>query len=92
MLTDDMTRLCGEIVSLRKRRGELLDSLERESKARRASVSGMCEQFANARAEMGRSTKSDRLSFLRNLQHTVQMQQRAMQSDLAGVRRAWAGA
>ncbi len=92
MLTDDMTRLCGEIVALRKRRGELLNDLEHESKARRVSVSGMCEQFGNARAEMGRSTKNDRVCFLRDLQHQVHAQQHAVQSDLAGVRRVWAGA
>ena len=92
MLTDEMTRLCGEIVALRTRRGELLNSLDRDSKARRASVSDLCGQFTSARAGMARRTKDDRLCFLRNLRHAVHTQQRAIRSDLAGARRAWAGA
>jgi len=91
MLTGEMTRLCAEIVSERRCREELMDALERESRARSASVSSMCAQFADARAAMGRNTKSDRETFMHNLRNTVHTQQQAIQSDLAGVRRAWAG-
>ena len=91
MLTDDMTRLCAEIVAMRKCRGELLDALERGSKDRRQCVSSLCEQFAGARAGMARRTKKDRQAFLHHLRRTVNSVRSEMRSDLAGVRRAWSG-
>jgi len=91
MLTEEMTRLCGEIVAMRTRRGELLKTLECESRDRRESVSDLCGQFSKARAGMARRMHHDRMSFLRNLRHGVNAQRREMRSDLAGVRRAWAG-
>lgn len=91
MLTDDMTRLCAEIVAMRKGRGELLSELERGSRDRRQLVSGLCDQFGSARAGMAKRTKSDRQALLRNLRRTVHSARREMRSDLAGVRRAWTG-
>lgn len=91
MLTEDMTRLCEEIVTLRTRRGELREALQRDSNDRRESVSGLCQQFADDRAEMARRAKSERRSFLRHLRHQVHAVRREMRSDLAGVRKAWVG-
>ena len=91
MLTEEMTRLCGEIVAMRTHRGELLKTLARESRDRSAAVADLCGQFHKARAGMARRTHHERASFLRNLRHGVHAQQREMRSDLAGVRRAWAG-
>jgi len=91
MLTDDMTRLCGEILALRHNRDDLMNHLARESRDRSQSVAGLCGQFASMRAAMAQRTKSERLLFLQNLKTTVAAGQRAVQSDLAGVRRAWAG-
>jgi hypothetical protein len=91
MLTEEMTRLCGEIVALRAGRGELLKALECESRDRRESVSELCRQFHKARAGMARRMQHDRMSFLRNLRHGVNAQRQELRSDLAGVRRAWAG-
>ena len=91
MLTDDMTKLCGEILALRRNRGDLINHLARESRDRSQSVAGLCGQFAGMRAAMARRTKSERLSFLHNLKRTVAAERRALQSDLAGVRRVWAG-
>ena len=92
MLTEEMTRLCGEIVAMRTRRGELLKTLESDSQERRESVSDLCRQFHKARAGMARRTHHDRVSFLRHLKHGVHAQRRELRSDLAGVRKAWAGA
>jgi hypothetical protein len=91
MLTDDMKHLCGEILALRNNRDDLMNHLARESRDRSKAVAGLCGQFASMRAAMGRRTKSERMSFLNNLKRTVAAQQRAVQSDLAGVRRIWAG-
>ena len=91
MLTDDMTKLCGEILALRHNRDDLMNHLARESRDRSKSVAGLCGQFASTRAAMARRTKSERLSFLHNLKRTIAAERRAVQSDLAGVRRVWAG-
>jgi hypothetical protein len=91
MMTEEMTRLCGEIVALRTDRGELLKTLECESQDRRESVADLCAQFHKTRAGMARRTQHDRMSFLRHLRHGVNAQRREMRSDLARVRRAWAG-
>lgn len=91
MLTDDMTRLCGEIVALRNNRDDLMNHLAHESRDRGKAVAGLCAQFASTRAAMARRTKNERNSFLHNLKRVVAAERRAVQSDLTGVRRAWAG-
>ena len=91
MLTEEMTNLCGEIVAMRTRRGELLKALESESNERRESVADLCKHFHKARVGMGKRMHHDRMSFLRNLRHAVNVQRRELRSDLAGVRKAWAG-
>jgi hypothetical protein len=91
MLTEEMTRLCGEIVALRTHRGELLKTLGCETRDRSAAVADLCRQFHKARAGMARRMHHERASFLRNLRQGVNAQRREMSSDLAGVRRAWAG-
>ena len=91
MLTEEMTNLCGEIVAMRTRRGALLKALESESNERREAVSDLCKQFHKARMGMARRTHHERVSFLRHLRHGVNVQRRELRSDLAGVRKAWAG-
>jgi hypothetical protein len=91
MLTDDMTRLCGEILALRNNRDDLMNHLARESRDRSQSVAELCGQLASMRAAMARRTKGERISFLHNLNRTVASARSAVQSDLAGVRRVWAG-
>jgi hypothetical protein len=85
MMTDDITRLCGEIVALREARGAMMRGLVREHKDRSQSVFQFRAHTHSARAEMAKRTKTERLAFLRNWQ-------RELQRDLAGARRAWAGA
>jgi hypothetical protein len=83
-LTDDMTRLCGEIQMLRGMRGALIDELEHKTRERRAAVSQMQASFANAHAEMAKRAKANRLAVVSSLRQ-------ATSSDLAGARRAWSG-
>ena len=92
MMTDDITRLCGEIVALREARGAMMRGLAREHKDRSQSVFQFCAHTHSARAEMAKRTKTERLAFLRNLKRAANAQRREMQKDLAGARRAWAGA
>ncbi len=91
MLTDDMTRLCGEIVAMRTRRGALMDELVGDNKDRKRSVFQFCAHTSSARAEMARRTKTERLTFLHGLRRAVNAKRREMRTDLAGARRAWAG-
>lgn len=90
-LTDDITRLCGEIQMLRRTRGALIDELEHKTTARRAAVSQMQASFANTHAKMAKRAKADRLTFVSNLKQTVGGQRRGTGSDLVGARRAWSG-
>jgi hypothetical protein len=91
MLTDDMTRLCGEIVSMRRMRGSLMGQLHNEAADRKQAVAEMCSHLGEARLAMAQRTKNERVTFMNNLRRTVGAQCREMRNDLAGARRAWAG-
>ena len=91
MIADDMTRLCGEIVSMRSRRGQLLEELAAGSNDLRRSMSDLCRHFDSDRATMARETRADRGAFLHTLRNHVNQHLRETRSDLTGVRRTWAG-
>jgi hypothetical protein len=91
MLTDDVNRLCGEILTMRKVRCQLRSSLADGSRERQKSVQSFCAEIGEARVEQARKSKKDRLNFLHSLARTVNAQRREMRMDLAGARRAWAG-
>ena len=90
-LTEDMTRVCGEIRAMRASRQALRDELAEGAKERRVDVIQTCTSFAEARARMAKQTKEARGAFWRNLKRTVAGQQRELRADIAGARRAWAG-
>jgi len=91
MLTEDMKDLCEKILELRKERGDLMNHLAQETQDRSEAVAGLCKQFAHRRVTKARRAKHERLTFLHHLKRTVSAERRAVQSDLAGVRKAWAG-
>jgi len=91
MLTEDMTRLCDEILAMRKMRGNMMNELQHGALGLKHSVTKLCAHFGRVRATMAKRTKHERLTFLHNLQHSVGSQRREMRDDLAGARRAWAG-
>ena len=91
MLTEDMTRLCDEIVAMRKMRGNMMTDLQHGAKGLKHTVTKLCAHFGRVRATMAKRTKHERLVFLNNLKSTVGAQRREMRNDLAGARRAWAG-
>lgn len=90
-LTDDMTRLCGEIQMMRRMRGALMNELEHKTRERRTAVSQMQANFANEHAEMAKRAKANRLAFVSSLRQTGAGQRQTTSSDLAGAHRAWSG-
>lgn len=90
-LTDDMTRLCGEIEMMRRIRAALLGQLEDATRERRNAVSAMRADFAHTRAEMARTAKASRLTFVSGLKQAVAGQQHGLKKDVCGARRAWSG-
>ncbi|MGB9104794.1 MAG: hypothetical protein WCC59_08550 [Terriglobales bacterium] len=88
-LTEDMTRLCEEIQTLRANREGLKKELAETSKARQVEVVKSCAAFADALARKARLAHDNRISFLGHLKHRVSEQAREMQDDLTMVRRVW---
>jgi hypothetical protein len=91
MLTDDMTRLCDEIVTMRKARSNMMSELQHGAKGLKHSVTKLCAHFGRVRVTMAKRTKNERLAFFNNLKRSVGAERRDMRNDLAGARRAWAG-
>jgi cell division septum initiation protein DivIVA len=88
-LTEDMTRLCEEIQTLRANREGLKKELAEATKARQVEVVKSCAAFADALARKAGLAHDNRMSFLGHLKHHVSEQAREMQDDLAMVRRVW---
>ncbi len=83
-LTEDMTRLCGEIVALRGARQGFVKDLTR-------NVARMQTTFRRARQEMARKTRAERRAAINHLKKTVAGLRQEFAADLQGARRAWAG-
>ena len=84
MLTNDMTRLSGEIRGLRGQRAALISDLQNGARELKKNVTDLRAHFHRARTTMAKRTRNERLT-------TVNNRRRDMRNDLAGVRRAWAG-
>jgi predicted phage tail protein len=91
MLTDDMTRLCREIVALRGMRAGAMNALQNEAEERKQAVAGLCSQMRDDREAMASRTKKERITFLKGVRRSVNAQRREMRNDLAGASKAWAG-
>ena len=91
VFTEHMTRLCAEIVGMKRGRQAFEKSLVQEGQTRERTVREMCADFTNARHAMGRETRRERLAFLTAVRRAVQAQRHAMQADLSRARRAWEG-
>ena len=83
-LTDEMTRLCGEIVAIRGARKSFVKDLTQNTAA-------MIGNFRRSRKEMARKTGAERRAAVAHLKKTVAGLRHAFASDLEGARRAWAG-
>jgi len=82
ILTGDMTRLCDEISALRGAREAFIKDLARGAKEMQAG-------FRNARREMARKTKAERLAFVSGLKKKVSGMRKEFAADIAGARQAW---
>lgn len=91
-MTDDMSRLHGEISSLRRARGTFLKDLEKERCSRRLAVSEMQANFAFARTARARRMRADLSGFIGGLKSGINARRRELSTDRAGARRAWCGA
>jgi hypothetical protein len=91
MLTNDMKRLCREIVTLRGMRASAMTELQQETKSREMAVKHLCSHFGHVRTKMAKQAKQVRMAFLDNLKTSVDALRKNMTDDLAGARKAWAG-
>ena len=90
-LSEDMTRLCGEIQTLRGSRRASRKELVNGNRDRQKDVAEMCGDFSGTQTRMAERMRAGRLAFLKKLKQTVSGQQREMRADIAAARRAWAG-
>lgn len=70
-LTDDMTRLRGEIDALRGARGALMQEMARGTRDLANTVSAMRADFATAHTAMAKKTRKQRGVFLSSMMHEV---------------------
>ena len=91
MLTEDMTRLCNEIVTMRKARGSMMSGLRHDAKGLKQTVKKLCAHLGRTRTSMAKRTKNERTAFLNDLKRSVGAQLRDTRNDLAGARRVCAG-
>jgi hypothetical protein len=98
-LSNDMTRLCGEIAALRDRRGSLMSHLAETRAEMQAAVRQMVDGFGEARSGMSKQTKAELGEFVgrvkeavTELRQTVSRMQEEFREDLTGAHRAWHGA
>jgi chemotaxis regulatin CheY-phosphate phosphatase CheZ len=88
-LTDDMTRLRGEVDALRGDRGALLQELGRGARELTTTVSAMQASFAAAHTAMARKTARERVSYVSKIEKQVGRMRKENAADLKGARRAW---
>jgi len=88
-LTQDMSRLCEEIQTLRAERHELNKRLSERTKARQREVLETCAAFAGARNWKAESAHTARHNFVDHLKQTVAGAGKSLRDDLAGARRVW---
>ncbi|MGA2541789.1 MAG: hypothetical protein ABSG78_09580 [Verrucomicrobiota bacterium] len=98
-LSNDMTRLCGQIAAWRSIRADLMSNLAETRAQTQAAVSQMLAGFGEARSEMAQQTKVELGGFVgrvkeavTGLRQTVAQLQDDFREDLAGAHRAWHGA
>lgn len=90
-LTDDITRLCGEIHALRNGREALMKDLAEKTLNLKEAVSTMRTGFYTTHAEMAKKTKRERKAFISGLRETVAGLRHEVANDLTGARRVFFG-
>ena len=82
--TEEMTRLCGEIVATRRARQGFVKDLNHD-------VAAMKANLHREHMEMARKTKAERRAATNHLRKTVGAMRHAFAADLEGARQAWSG-
>ena len=90
-LTNDMTRLRGEVDALRSDREALMQELARGAKNLASSVSAMQADFAAAHATMARKTGKARAAYVAKITRQVGRMRKENAADLAGASQVWFG-
>ena len=90
-LTDDMTRLRGEVDALRSARGALMNDLTRGARDLTTAVSAMRADFAAAHATMARKTGKARATYVAKIKRQVGRMRKENAADLAGASQVWFG-
>lgn len=91
-LTDDMTRLAGEVRTGHADRARMMSELKQATVEMRRAVAMMHAGFRSARAEMARMQRRMLHGFVSGLRSTVGRMRKECADDLASARRAWVGA
>ena len=98
-LTNDMTRLCGEIAAMRGSRADLMSNLAQTRAEMQGAVTRMLAGFGDVRSEIAQQTKADLSGFVvrvkeavTELRQKVAKLQDEFRDDVAGAHRAWHGA
>jgi hypothetical protein len=90
-LTEDMTRLVGEIHAARDGRGRLMRDLKHATVEMKNAVAGMQARSRAAHADMARRQQRTLRDFASGLRATVAGVRKEFAVELAGARRAWFG-
>jgi hypothetical protein len=97
-LTNDITRLCGEIAALRDSRAVLRNNLVQGREDRQGTVSQMLADFRNSRRDVADRTRTELQNFVgtvkdavTELKQGVAAFQEEFLGDLTGARHAWCG-
>ena len=88
-ITNDMTRLRGEIDALRGARGALMQELARGARDLATMVSAIRADFDAAHTAMARKTARERVSYVSKIEKQVGRMRKENAADLKGARRAW---
>ncbi len=90
-MTDDMTRLRGEVDGLRAARAAMMHDLAQGAKNLAVEVSAMRADFAGSHAAMAKKARKGREAFVSGVRKRVTRMRKEFSSDLAGAHRAWCG-
>jgi hypothetical protein len=90
-LTDDMTRLRGEVDALRNDRGALMLALSHGVKDLASSVSTLRTDFGASHAAMAKRSRKHLSTYVSGISKRITRMRHANAADLAGASKAWAG-
>ncbi|HWO99040.1 MAG TPA: hypothetical protein VNL74_00195 [Methylococcus sp.] len=90
-LTDDMTRLRGEINAMREGRHAMQRELAQTIATLKRDVANAQAAFRRAHADMAKMSRKKRVAFVTDLSRQVADLLRVVADDLKGARQAWRG-